>query len=84
MKSEFISVAAHQLRTPLAAIKWTVKVMMDGEVGGLDPTQKEYLKKAYVSAERMNNLISNLLDVSRIEEGRFGYEFKEANFSEII
>lgn len=84
IKSEFISVVAHQLRMPLAAIKWAVKVMLEGEIGALYPTQKEYLDKAYASVERMNTLISDLLDVSRIEEGRFGYEFKEASFEEIL
>ncbi|MBI2609758.1 PAS domain-containing protein [Candidatus Giovannonibacteria bacterium] len=81
VKSEFISVAAHQLRTPLAALKWTIKVLLEEEIGKLDPKQKEYLEKAYVSNERMIGLVSDLLDASKIEEGRFGYEFEEADFS---
>ena len=84
IKSEFISVAAHQLRTPLSAIKWALKILLDGESGDLEPSQKGFVEKAYISNDRMIELVSDLLDVSRIEEGRFGYEFKEADFKEVL
>lgn len=80
MKSEFISIAAHQLRTPLSAVKWTLKMMAEGDVGPLTPEQKEFLMRGYDVNERMILLVNDLLNVARIEEGRFGYEFHPTDY----
>ncbi len=84
LKSEFISIAAHQLRTPLSAIKWSIKMTLDGDVGKLNKEQRKILLKGYVSNERVINLINDMLNVSRIEEGRFGYSFAKDNFKEVL
>lgn len=81
-KSEFISIAAHQMRTPLSGIKWSMKLVLDGDVGVVDPKQRELLQRAYETNERMIRLVADLLDVARIDEGRFGYEFKKSNLPE--
>ncbi len=80
IKSEFVSIAAHQLRTPLSAIKWTLKLLLDGDAGELNPEQLSFVERGYVTNERMIKLVNDLLSAARIEEGRFGYEFKDLDF----
>ncbi len=77
IKSEFVSVAAHQLRTPLSGIKWTLETILEESEegkGGLNEEERELIEKAYDANERMVNLVNDLLNVSRIEEGRYVYD----------
>jgi signal transduction histidine kinase len=73
-KDEFISMASHQLRTPLTSIKGYVSMLMEGDAGKLEPQQKEFLGYAYSGTNRMVALISDLLNVSRMQAGRFMIE----------
>ncbi len=84
LKTEFISVASHQLRTPLSAIKWSLKMLMDKDLGPLTSEQEDMLGKGYQSNERMLALINDLLNVSRIEEGRFTYTFTDEDVEPLI
>jgi len=84
MKTEFVSIAAHQLRTPLSAIKWSLRMLLDGDEGELTEKQKELMEKTYFSNQRMINLVNDLLNVSRIEEGRFLYELEDVSLKETI
>lgn len=82
MKTEFISVAAHQLRTPLASIRWSYEMLSENK--SLTSKQQSLIEKGQKASENMLDLINDLLDASRIEEGRFGYEFKKHNLEAFI
>jgi len=84
LKNEFVSIAAHQLRTPLSAIKWSLRLVLDGDTGKITKKQAEILEKGYQSNERMITLINDLLNVARIEEGRFVYKAVLSSIEEII
>lgn len=84
MKSEFLSIAAHQLRTPLSAIKWIFHMLLNGDLGEITKTQREFVKKGYESNERMILLINDLLNVTRIEEGRFLFDFVKTSIKTML
>ncbi|OGG47491.1 hypothetical protein A2761_01820 [Candidatus Kaiserbacteria bacterium RIFCSPHIGHO2_01_FULL_51_33] len=79
-KSRFISIAAHQMRTPLTGIKWALLSLLDGSLGTIKKEQRDVLLKGQAVNENMILLVNDLLDVARIEEGRFGYEFARYDF----
>lgn len=84
MKSEFLSITAHQLRTPLSALKWVLRMSLEGDVGKLNKGQREWLEKGYDANERMITLVNDLLDVVRIEEGRFDYKFRNVQPEKLL
>ncbi len=84
MKSEIISIVAHQLRTPLSAIKWTIKMLLDRDVGAINAEQEELLKKGFESNERMILLINDMLAVDRLESGKLKYTFVPVQFEALV
>jgi len=84
LKNEFISISAHQLRTPLSAVKWTLQMILAGSMGEVEGEVRDYIRKAYESNERMIMLVNDLLDVSRIEEGRFSHNLESVSIKNII
>jgi len=77
-KTEFISVASHQLRTPVSAINWLIE-SLQLSLKGLDEKQKSYLNDVSISAKRLTKLVEDLLNTSRLELGTLKTEKKELN-----
>lgn len=71
VKTEFVSLASHQLRTPLTAINWYAESLADEPQGGLTAKQKSYVEELYKSGRRMSNLITDLLSVSSLDLGTY-------------
>lgn len=85
MRTEFISIASHQLRTPLTGIKWFSELLLGGRVGVLKKEQKEYIEQISESNQRMINLVNDLLEVSHIDEvGKFKIQKKRQDFSVLL
>ncbi|HVS58539.1 MAG TPA: ATP-binding protein [Candidatus Saccharimonadales bacterium] len=84
MKSEFISLASHQLRTPLSAIKTYAHMLLEGYMGTINSGQKQSLKTIVGAANRMNELISTLLNVTRIEAGTIAINPKSTRLTPLI
>jgi signal transduction histidine kinase len=70
-KDEFISMASHQLRTPLTSIKGYLSMVLEGDAGKLNKQQEQMLQQSFLSSERMVNLIADLLNLSRLNTGKF-------------
>ncbi len=83
-KSEFLSLASHQLRTPLTAIKGYISMLLEGFWGNVNEKQEHILKNVYLSNERLIKLVEDLLTVSRLESGRLRYTFRPISLERIV
>lgn len=84
MKTEFVSIVSHQLRTPLSAIKWSLELLLSGRAGKLDQKQSEYAEIVMSSNERMIKLVNDLLNVTRIEQGGISLKKEEFDLGEEV
>jgi signal transduction histidine kinase len=75
-KTEFVSMAAHQLRTPLTSIRWIFRNLLDGSTGPITVEQQKTLRSGLKVVMSSIALINDLLNISRMEDGRLGYDFK--------
>ncbi|MCL4405440.1 MAG: ATP-binding protein [Patescibacteria group bacterium] len=81
-KSEFITVAAHQLRTPLTGVHWTFEALNSSK--DIAPADKELVSNGLILSNKLLKIVNDLLDVSKIEEGRFGYNFANVNLVDFL
>lgn len=84
LKSDFVSVAAHQLRTPLSGLNWVLKLFIEGDLGPTTEYQKKMLDRGLEANQKMIQLVNDLLNVSRIENGKFGYKFEKNDFTKLL
>jgi signal transduction histidine kinase len=83
-KDEFISMASHQLRTPLTSVKGYLSMVLEGDAGQLNDMQQKLLSQAFTSSQRMVFLIADLLNLSRLRTGKFIIEAQPTNLAELI
>ncbi len=83
-KDDFISMASHQLRTPLTSVKGYLSMIKEGDAGKVTPSQSEMLNQAFFSAQRMVYLIADLLNVSRLRTGKFVIDATKVNLATMI
>ncbi|MFH0906833.1 MAG: HAMP domain-containing sensor histidine kinase [bacterium] len=84
MKSEFINIASHQLRTPLTGIKWTINLIMRQKIKKFSTEQTEYIKDIEENNQRMIDLVNDLLNVSMIEQGKLILNSKKFSIKKLI
>lgn len=83
-KDEFVSMASHQLRTPLTSVKGYISMVLEGDVGRVSGPQREMLEEAFTSSERMVHLISDFLNVSRLKTGKFMIDYRPTDLVRLI
>jgi PAS domain S-box-containing protein len=82
-KSEFVSLASHQLRTPLSSINWYSEMLLNGDAGELNKEQKEFIGEIHIGSKRMVDLVDAFLNASRIDMGTFAVDPILIDFTEI-
>jgi PAS domain S-box-containing protein len=83
-KTEFVSLASHQLRTPLSTVNWYTEMLLEGDLGELNEKQKKYLNEVYRGNQRMVELVNALLDVASLELGTFAIEPEQTDICVLI
>jgi two-component system NtrC family sensor kinase len=84
MKSEFVSIVSHQLRSPLSNLRWVIELLMSGRISSVSEKQTEYFRILKENSERMKELVSDLLTVSRIEQGKLSLKKERISLQSLI
>lgn len=83
-RMSFISIASHQLRTPLTSMRWSSEMLMDGDAGEITAGQRNLIENIYSGTMRMTSLVNLLLQISRVEAGRLKIEPTPIDFKNVI
>lgn len=84
LKTDFVTLSSHQLRTPLSAIKWFIEILLTQRAGKLNKKQVDYLKEVQRSNERAIALVNDLLQVSRVHEGKLHLDLAESDLAQLV
>ncbi|MDD5064381.1 MAG: PAS domain S-box protein [Phycisphaerae bacterium] len=84
MKSKFISMASHELRSPLGVIKEGINLVLEGLAGGVNDEQRDLLATAKRNTDRLGRLINNVLDFQKIDSGKMGFDTRENDINEAV
>ena len=84
MKSEFVSLATHQIRGPLAAIKGYLSLMIEGDYGTVPKEFNEPLSTIFKSTDSLSHMVTDFLDVSRIDLGQMKYDLTKFDLRELV
>lgn len=84
MKDDFVSLASHELRTPMTAIKSYLWMALAGQGGPLNEKQTRYIQRSYNSVDRLIRLVNDMLNISRIDSGRLTVEMQAVNIEQVI
>jgi len=84
MRTEFVSLVAHQLRTPLTAVNWSMGMLKNGEFGKLSKKQSEVIESTLHNNDRLISLVNNILNITRIEGGKYLYETAMTDMREVV
>lgn len=84
VKDEFLSIASHQLRTPLTSVNGYLSMILDGDAGDVTEQQRRLIEEAFVSSQHMVRLIEDFLNVSRIQTGRFAIEKRPTSLVDLV
>ncbi len=83
LQSDFLTAAAHQLRTPLTSIRGYIELLLSGAAGPLAPRQETYLEAVARNARRLERLVGTVIDMARLETGGFAVEVAPANIVDV-
>lgn len=83
-KTELVAIASHQLRTPLTAIRGNVEMLIDESYGTLNVQQHELLSDIEISSTRLIGMVNDMLDITKIEQGKLDMVYEEVNIKSII
>jgi len=84
LKTEFLSLASHQFRSPLAAIKGYASLIMEGSYGEVNSAVREAVSRIFQSSDGLTKVVQDFLDVSRIEKGSMKYEFERVDLRDLV
>ena len=83
-KSEFLSIIAHQLRTPLSGIKWTLNMLIHGDLGPISKEQERYLIKSYEGNERLIAIVETMLSANRIDSAKYELDLEKNEIVNLV
>ena len=84
LKTEFLSLASHQLRSPLTAIKGYTSMLLDGSFGNVNDQQKEAIDRVFQSTNHLTQVVEDLLNVTKIEQGGMKYEMADFDIEKAV